>query len=269
MGNEDFAEIEDLAAIDLQKEILVPEPLDKEALNFYKKSTPARIGVWRSGPRPLTRTLLRFRADHATAQDTVFKEVGEEFLASFDLVRVQTKIKNKDQYLTRPDLGRQLPEVEIEKIRRDCPHRPQVQILIADGLSSKAVEANLADVLPALKQGLTMFNLSTGRDIFVKYGRVAVMDVIGMALEADVVVLLVGERPGLGTSESMSAYMIYKPCADTVMADHSVVSNIHKGGLPPAEAGAHLAEVLKKIYDAQKSGVQLTLQEAEGEQDDG
>lgn len=258
-------ELEDLAAVDMHKEILIPNPLNGAALQFYQDSTPARIGVWRCGPRPLTRTLLRFRADHATAQDTVFKEVGEDFLNSFALVRVQTKIQNKDQYLTRPDLGKQLPDEEIEKIRQECLHKPQVQIIVADGLSANAVEANLADILPALKQGLALYKLSTGTDIFVKYGRVAVMDVIGITLEAEVVVLLVGERPGLGTSDSMSAYMIYKPGPNTIMADHSVLSNIHKGGTPPAEAGAHLAAFLKKMYDAKVSGVKLNLQQAGGE----
>lgn len=260
MSEKETRGMEDLAAVDLQKEILIPEPKDRAALEFFKQSTPARIGVWRSGPRPLTRTLLRFRADHATAQDSVFKEVSEEFLADFNLVRVQTKVKNKDQYLTRPDLGRVLSEEELEKIRQECLFQPQVQIIIADGLSSKAIEANLEDILPALKQGLAAYDLKVGTDIFVKYGRVAVMDVIGVALEAEVVVLLVGERPGLGTSASMSAYMIYKPDQDTLMADHTVVSNIHKGGTPPAEAGAHLATVLKKMYDAKASGVKLALQ---------
>lgn len=256
----DDADLEDLSAVDLQREILVPEPCDHAALEYFKQSTPARIGVWRCGTRPLTRTLLRFRADHATAQDAVFKEISEDVLAGFDLVRVQSAVKDQDEYLTRPDLGKTLPAEELEKIRRECSGKPDVQIIIADGLSSTAVEANLADILPALKQGLSSYNLQTGRDILVKFGRVDIMDAIGQALGAEVVVLLVGERPGLGTSESMSAYMVYKPGPDTVVADHTVVSNIHKGGTPPAEAGAHLATVVKKIYDAKASGVKLTLQ---------
>lgn len=255
----DDNDLEDLAAVDLQKEILVPCPADRAALEYFKQTTPARIGVWRSGPRPLTRTLLRFRADHAIAQDAVFKEVSEEILSGFNLVRVQTLVEDKDQYLTRPDLGSRLSGPELEKIRRECPRRPQVQIVIADGLSSKAVEANLADILPALKQGLQVHNLQPGREVFVKFGRVDVMKPIGMTLEAEVVVLLVGERPGLGTSASMSAYLVYKPGPDTVVADYTVVSNIHNGGTPPAEAGAHLADVVKKIYTAKASGVKLAM----------
>ncbi|MEG6521016.1 ethanolamine ammonia-lyase subunit EutC [Desulfotomaculum sp. 1211_IL3151] len=259
-GNVVDEDLEDFSAIDLQKEILVPHPRDSAALAYYKQTTTARIGVWRCGPRPLTRTLLRFRADHATAQDAVFQEVNEQFLEKFDLVKVKTLIQDKDQYLTRPDLGRKLPDEEIAKIKQACRLKPQVQIVIADGLSSKAIEANLAEILPALKQGLQAQNLTSGRDIFVKFGRVDVMDVIGMVLEAEVVVLLVGERPGLGSSESMSAYLVYKPGPATLVADHTVISNIHKGGTPPAEAGAHLATVIKTIYDAKASGVKLSLQ---------
>lgn len=254
-----FEKLEDLAAVDLKKEILVPAPIDRDALKFYKSTTPARIGVWRTGPRPLTRTILRFRADHAVAQDTVFNEVSEEFLDKFDLIQVKTKVKDKDEFLTRPDLGKRLSTEDLEKIKRECPANPQIQIIIADGLSSMAIEANLPHILPAVKQGLKNLGLSTSKDIFVKYGRVGVMDEIGMTLGADVVLLLIGERPGLGTSESMSAYMIYKPTLDSMVSDHTVVSNIHKGGTPPAEAGAHLATVIKKIYDAKASGVKLSL----------
>lgn len=259
-GDADTEKLADLAAVDLQKETLVPAPADREALEYFKQTTPARLGVWRCGPRPLTRTLLRFRADHATARDAVFKEISEETLAGFDFVRVQSAVKDQDDYLTRPDLGKKLSEEEKQKILRQCPRKPQVQIVVADGLSSTAIEANLTDILPALKQGLEAYNLTTGRDILVRFGRVDIMDAIGIALEAEVVLLLVGERPGLGTSESMSAYMVYKPGPETIVADHTVISNIHKGGTPPAEAGAHLASVVKKIYDARASGVKLALQ---------
>lgn len=259
-GDADTGELEDLAAVDLQKETLVPAPADRAALEYFKQTTPARLGVWRCGPRPLTRTLLRFRADHATAQDAVFKEISEEILGGFDFVRIQSAVKDQDEYLTRPDLGKELSEEEKEKILRECPQKPQVQIVVADGLSSTAIEANLTDILPSLKQGLAAYSLKTGRDILVRFGRVDIMDAIGITLEAEVVLLLVGERPGLGTSESMSAYIVYKPGPETVVADHTVISNIHKGGTPPAEAGAHLATVVKKIYDAKASGVKLALQ---------
>ncbi len=256
---EDCADIEDLARVDLQKEILVPDPKDRAALEFFKSTTPARIGVWRCGPRPLTRTVLRFRADHAVAQDAVFSEMDESLAGEYDLLPVQSMVTSKDQYLTRPDLGKKLSPESAEKIRRECPKGLDVQIIVADGLSSKALKANLPHILPALKQGLKAEGLSTGKDVIVRYGRVEIMDAIGMLVQAKVVILLVGERPGLGTAESMSAYLVYQPNEGTIIADHTVVSNIHKGGTPPAEAGAHLAGLIRKIYDARVSGVKLSL----------
>lgn len=255
----DMEDIEDLSQINLMQEILVPQPNDRAALEFFKGTTPARIGVWRSGPRPLTRTVLRFRADHAVAQDAVFSELDQSLAEKFDLLLVQSVVTGKDQYLTRPDLGKKLSPGDVEKIRQNCPTGADVQIIVADGLSSRALQANLPHILPALQQGLKAEGLSTGKGILVRYGRVEIMDEIGILVQGKVVVLLVGERPGLGTSESMSAYIVYQPHQGTLIADHTVVSNIHKGGTPPAEAGAHLSGLIKKIYEARVSGVKLSL----------
>jgi ethanolamine ammonia-lyase small subunit len=125
-----------------------------------------------------------------------------------------------------------------------CQKNPQVQILVVDGLSSSAIEANIPDVLPVLTQGLTAAGIKVGTPFFIKYGRVGIQDEVGMLLNADVVISLIGERPGLVTADSMSAYMIYKPNENTVEADRTMISNIHKGGTPPAEAGALLVDVV-------------------------
>ena len=122
----------------------------------------------------------------------------------------------------------------------------QVQIIVVDGLSSTSIEANIADVMPALIQGLESLGITVGRPFFIKYGRVGVMDEVAPLLACDVIVEFIGERPGLITAESMSAYMAYRPDHTTVEAQRTVISNIHKGGTPPAEAGAHLATVVKK-----------------------
>ncbi len=220
-------------------------------------STPARIGVGRCGSRPLTQTLLRFRADHAVAQDAVLGEVSEDLIAKYNLVSLKSACHDKDEFLTRPDLGRKLDDESIEKLRKECQAGAQVQIIIADGLSSTAIEANLADLYPALSQGLSTMGIKLGTPIFVKYGRVAIMDVIGELLKPEVAVILIGERPGLGTAESMSAYMAYNPRAGMVESERSVISNIHKGGTPAVEAGAHLASFVKRIVDAKMSGVNL------------
>ena len=249
--------IEDLAKVDLQRYLQVPEPQNRSLYEEMKLTTPARIGVWRCGTRPLTDTWLRFRADHAVAQDSVLGEVPEEFPAKYNMVSVKSMCESKDEYLTRPDLGRKLDEESLNLIRSKCRKGAKLQIIVADGLSSNAVEANIPNLLPAMLQGLEAMKIEVGTPIFVKFARVAIMDAIGEELKPEAAIVLLGERPGLGTAESMSAYIGYNPRAGMVESEQTVVSNIHKGGTPAAEAGAHLATLLKKILDAKASGVNL------------
>ena len=249
--------IEDLAKVDLQRYLQVPDPQNRSLYEEMKLTTPARIGVWRCGTRPLTDTWLRFRADHAVAQDSVLGEVPEEFPAKYNMVSVKSMCESKDEYLTRPDLGRKLDEESLNLIRSKCRKGAKLQIIVADGLSSNAVEANIPNLLPAMLQGLEGMKIDVGTPIFVKFARVAIMDAIGEELKPEAAIVLLGERPGLGTAESMSAYIGYNPRAGMVESERTVVSNIHKGGTPAAEAGAHLATLLKKILDAKASGVNL------------
>ncbi|TGU86071.1 ethanolamine ammonia-lyase subunit EutC, partial [Mesorhizobium sp. M00.F.Ca.ET.186.01.1.1] len=118
-----------------------------------------------------------------------------------------------------------------------------------------ACEASIPDLLPALQQGLAMRNISVGKPIFINKGRVWIQDQVAKIVGCKVVISLIGERPGLATAESLSAYMIYKPDANTVESDRTVISNIHRGGTLPIEAGAYLAELLEEILKYQASGV--------------
>jgi len=244
--------------LESKESIQIENPHNMEALKIMKKSTPARIAIGRCGARQKTSSLLNFLADHAAAQDAVFMDVSDEFLEKNHLFKITTVVKDKDEYLKRPELGKKLSEESKKIILEKCEKGKQVQIIVVDGLSSTAIEANVADVVPALIQGLKSEGISVGTPFFVKYGRVRVQDEIGMLLNCDVVVELVGERPGLVTAESMSSYMIYRPSLDTVEADRTVISNIHKGGTPPTEAGAHMATIVKRILDNKASGVKLS-----------
>lgn len=239
------------------KKILVDNPKDMNSLQLFRDSTPARIGVGRSGDRPLTETLIRFRADHAAAIDSVFSEVDEKLLDELKLLKLKSKVDNKDEHITRPDLGRDLDDESVKLLREKCIKNPQVQVIVSDGLSSKAIEANIKDVLPAFLQGLSVYGIKVGTPVFVKYGRVGAMDAIGEESGADAAILFVGERPGLATAESMSAYMVYHPKRDMNESDRTVLSNIHKGGTPPVEAGAHIATLMKRILDEKASGVNM------------
>lgn len=246
----------DISEILIKKELLVPDPADEEGYLDMKDKTPARLGVWRSGARYMTSSALRFKADHAAAQDAVFSYVSEDFVKDNNLFPVATVCQDKDEYVTRPDLGRQFSDEVKEKIKAHCGS-PKVQIVVGDGLSSASIEANLENTLPAIKQGLKLHGIDATNDLFIKHCRVPAMDVIGELTGADVVCLLVGERPGLVTAESMSAYIAYKPTVDMPEARRTVISNIHEGGTPPVEAGAHIAELIKKMIDKKASGLDL------------
>ena len=250
--------LEDITSVRMQEYFKVPNPVDREFYQDMKNTTPAQIGVWRAGGRPLTDTLVRFRAAHATAQDAVLNDVSEAFIREFNLTELQSACRDKDEFLTRPDLGRRLCSKSMEKLQQMGKTGAQVQIIVADGLSSTAVETNMPDLLPAFLQGLEQAKISTGTPLFVKYGRVAVMDAIGEALRPEVAIIMLGERPGLANAESLSAYLAYNPRLGMVESERTVVSNIHKGGTPAAEAGAHLVDIVKQILEQKCSGIKLT-----------
>lgn len=250
-------EVPDLSRGDLQATLDVPNPANSEEYLNMKARTPARLGVWRAGPRYRTKTALRFRADHAVAMDAVFTDVPEEFLAANGLFEVTTRCTSKDEYLTRPDLGRLFDEDTIAHLKSKCKPNPKVQVYVSDGLSSTAVVANIADLLPALMQGLQSNQIDAGTPFYVKYGRVGAMDAVAKALGSEVTIVLLGERPGLATGSSLSAYMTYKGYPGMPEAGRTVVSNIYKGGTNPAEAGAHIATLAKLMLEQKASGLDL------------
>jgi len=251
-------EAPDVTAVTTKDEFHVPNPANRDGYLAMKQSTVARLGVWRAGPRYNTWSMLHFRADHATAQDAVFMDVDESWVTAQGLVSGQSRCTSKDEFLTRPDLGRQLNDETKALFSQKLTRGAKVTIMVGDGLSSAAM-VNIADVVPALKQGLKGFGIEVGPIPYVKYCRVGAMDELAPLIDSEVVVLLIGERPGLATAESMSAYMAYKPTPDKPESWRTVVSNIYRGGTAPAEAGAHIATLVKRILDEQVSGVDLKL----------
>ena len=257
---EDTGAVDDVTAIDLRKLYLVDEPADEKAYRRLKERTPARLGSGRAGPRYKTLTMLRFRADHAAAQDAVFSELPEDFGEKNGLVSVKTRCKDKDEYLTRPDYGRCFDEENAAKIRSAISGAPRVQIVIGDGLSSAAIAANAMDCLSAIRDGLKVKGIETGKSIYVKFCRVGAGDAVGDITGCELVCVLVGERPGLVTDKSMSAYITYKPRTGVSESSRTVVSNIHAQGTPAVEAGAYVAELIDTILKKKVSGVGLHLE---------
>jgi ethanolamine ammonia-lyase small subunit len=149
-------------------------------------------------------------------------------------------------------------------LQQKCAKNPDVQLYVSDGLSAAAIEHNLRDIFPVIQQGLQQAGLKMGTPFYVKYGRVGLMNDVNAVVDAKVVVTLIGERPGLGRAESMSAYMGYKPQPDSTDADRDVVCNIFNGGTNPLEAGAYVVEYIKRMIQNQASGVKLKLKTQEG-----
>ena len=253
--------VPDVTDLDLRKLYLVEDPADGEKFRKMKQKTPARLGCGKAGPRYKTLTSLRFRADHAAAQDAVFSEIGDDFAREHDLLPTKTRCDSKEEYLTRPDLGRCFDEHNAKAIKGVIDTPPRVQIVVGDGLSSAAITANAMDCLGAIRDGLKLRNISTGKAIFVKYCRVGAGDAIGDITGCELVCMLVGERPGLVTDKSMSVYITYKPHTGVSESSRTVVSNIHAQGTPAVEAGAYVAELIEKILSRKVSGVGLHLEE--------
>ena len=255
--------VPDVTKLDLRKLYLVEDPQQEQPYRRLKERTPARVGSGRAGPRYKTLTMLRFRADHAAAQDAVFSQVAENYAQEQDLLPLQTRCKDKDEYLTRPDLGRVFDKENAEKLKQAIPNAPQVLLVVGDGLSSAAIAANAADCMAAIRDGLKARGIETGKAVFVRYCRVGAGDAIGSITGCQLVCMLVGERPGLVTDKSMSAYITYQPRTGISESSRTVVSNIHAQGTPAVEAGAHIAQLIDTILQKKVSGVGLHL-EAQG-----
>ena len=250
----------DITGIDIRTQYLVKDPQHGEEYREIKKLAPCRLGIGKAGARYQTLPQLEFRAAHAAAQDAVFTDVDHDRIETeLGLFIVQSQCDSKDTYLTRPDLGRKLSKEAVATLREKCKKSPTVQIYVADGLSGAAVAANIPDLLPAVLQGLERYRIDTGTPFFVKYGRVGVMDEISELLDAEVTCTLIGERPGLITAESMSAYIAYRAAVGMPEARRTVVSNIHRNGTIPSEAGAHIAEIIKIMLEKKASGTDLKL----------
>jgi ethanolamine ammonia-lyase small subunit len=242
-----------------------PDPADAASalIAAVRARTPARLLVGRAGPSYLTATQLELRRDHAAAVDAVQAELdlprdfGPEFVQRWGLFEVQTRAPNKAEYLLRPDLGRRLSEAAREEIGRCCDPGADVQVAIGDGLSVAAVAAQVPPLLPLLEQETRQRGWTSGRPFVIRHCRVGVLNDIGDLLQPVVVVLLIGERPGLATAESLSAYLAYRPRSGHTDARRNLVSNIHARGVPVEAAARRILALAEKMRQMQTGGVEV------------
>ncbi|MCL3859796.1 ethanolamine ammonia-lyase subunit EutC [Actinotalea sp. K2] len=241
-----------------RRTIGVQDPMDPEGLRNLCAATTARLGVGRAGPRPRTASLLLFQADHGVTQDAIYGVVPEEVKAPLNLFTVSTQAADRAEYLLRPDLGRLLSAEAKTTIAERCTKSPDVQICVGDGLSAAAIESNLADIYPVIDQGLRSAGLTIGTPFFIENCRVGVMNDVNTVIDAKVVLLLIGERPGLGIADAMSAYMGFHPEPGKTDAERDLICMITvHGGTNPLEAGAYVVDLVRTTLKHGASGVHL------------
>ena len=234
-------------------------PKDPKLLASMKGHTPAKVAVGRSGLRYRTQTALQFLADFAVAQAAVDSQVPPSWAEQQGWMALQTEAADPEQFLTRPDLGRALSEQTIAHVAAHCRRNPDVQIVVGDGLSAAAVMQNAPGMVGALSAELERRGLSVGTVLFVRHSRARIVDLVGKAVGAKVGIILLGERPGLGTGDGMSAYLVWDPSPARTDAEKQAISNVHQRGLLPEQAGMHAANVIEQIMRQQTSGVTLDL----------
>jgi ethanolamine ammonia-lyase small subunit len=226
-----------------------------------RERTPARVLVGRAGPAYRTATQLELRQDHAAALDAVHAELdlqrdfGPEFVARWQLFEVRTRAATKTEYLMRPDWGRRFAEEGRAEVVQNCPVGADVQVVVSDGLSAAAVVAQVPALLPLLHERGESLGLRLGRPFFVRHCRVGILNEVGELLDAEVVVLLIGERPGLATAESLSAYLAYRPRPGDTDARRNLISNIHARGVLPDQAARRILALVEKMRREQSSGI--------------
>ena len=228
-----------------------------------RAQTPARLLAGRSGGAYRTETQMELRAAHACARDAVRSELdpqrdlGGAFLEQWKLFEVSTQAPSKDDYLLRPDLGRRFSVRARARISECCPAGQDLQVVIGDGLSVAAVAAQVPALVPLLFEEAGPRGWSCGQIFLVRHCRVGILNEIGELLQPQVVVLLIGERPGLATAESLSAYLGYQPRSSHTDANRNLISNIHSRGVLPRQAATRIVNLAAQMIEQRTSGCDL------------
>ena len=234
-----------------------------DALRKIRERTPARIFMGRVGAAYPTAVQLDLREAHAAARDAVRADFELEAafgLGRWNLFAASTEAGSKDEFLLRPDLGRRLDANSRQEVVKHGTRGPDLQIAIGDGLSVTAVSAQVPALLPLLEEGARARGWTVGRPFAIRHCRVGILNEIGELLAPKVALLLIGERPGLATAESLSAYMAYQPGPAHTDANRNLISNIHARGLTSQVAAARIMNLAGQMMKLQFSGFQLREQ---------
>lgn len=235
----------------------LPPARDPEALLKLIGQTPARVAQGRTGTRYLTRVYVGLRAEHAIACDAVQSQVPEGFPEKLGCLPLRTRAKDKEEYLLFPDQGRRLDDESRRRLEAEGTRGADIQIILADGLTAWAITRQGEALLPALVSELSAKGFRLGKPLFVHHARLGVQDEIGVLTQAKATLIAVGERPGLGTGDSLSIYTAYGPKLGQDNAEKNCISNIRPLGMPPAVAARECAELMRRTFDAGGGGIHL------------
>jgi ethanolamine ammonia-lyase small subunit len=246
-----------------------PAPSSR-SIRDLRDLTPARVGLGRAGASMPTRALLEFTLDHARARDAVHAAfdvpalvsgLGDLGLAAFE---VCSRARNRKDYLRRPDLGRTLDPASQHLLASHNGSPCRLAIVVADGLSPTAVKAHSIELIRSLIPRLAVERIEIGHAVVASGARVALGDEIGAILGARMIVVLIGERPGLSAPDSLGAYLTFAPRPGRTDAERNCVSNIHGSGLGYDEAAFKIAWLIREGLAGEVTGV--ALKDDSGEQ---
>lgn len=236
--------------------------------SFLKELTHARVSIGRAGCAIPTRELLDFKAAHSRARESVWREVDFSFLVEtvaqlgLSMIQVQSRCDSKKEFLLNPDKGRRISEISKKEMLSKFLNEKTCDclVVIGDGLSAEAIHKNASAFLTGFLNEQKNTGLKVGPVIVARYARVALGDEIGSLFKAKSVLVLIGERPGLATSESLSVYFTYQPTPHKTDAERNCISNIHKNGLSPEGAARMSVYLLEQSLKHQLSGVSLKVE---------
>ncbi len=221
--------------------------------------TTALVGIGHVGTRYATDVVLQFQAELAVAHEAVATELPAEWAPQNGLLGLSSRVTSHRQFLLRPDLGRRLDEASLRLLQQQADKDVDVQPILAYGLSAVACMGSGMKLLESFTAECQRRGWRVGTPMAARYARVWLQDEIGQEVRARVAAILLGERPGLGTGDGLSAYLVYEPRIGKTDGDRNMMSNIHARGTPPEQAAQRLAVLTGAMLEQRTSGVPLDL----------
>ncbi len=242
-------------------------PIDSSGTSIGERTDPnttALVGIGHVGTRYATDVVLQFQAELAVAHEAVASELPDGWAEAHELLPLVSRVEDHRQFLLRPDLGRRLSGASLVRLRERAEKGVDVQLILADGLSAFAAVGSGLELLAAMRSECERNGLRVGTPVCAKFARVWLEDEIGEEVDAKVSVIMLGERPGLGTGDGLSAYLVFQPRIGKTDGDRNMMSNIHRRGTTPEEAAPRLVGLIMAMIAQKTSGVDLDLSSVPG-----